>query len=1084
MPPKKRKTNGEESLKFRDKLLLNQWLLRLFGIDPLEEQRIAGEVVRPFRKLADPIRDSRHEGIDADNLHIFCKRLIESEIYRDFAPTITREQLLSYDENIVHHTLKINEHRDKPIVWKYYQWLTLLFVEIYLDRYFTDRDQLLTDLNGFVTRSNSHWNGYRAVPDFSEDDLNKLCIQNATGSGKTLMMHLNLMQYRYHASQAGKRDDLNRTILITPNDRLSEQHLADLATSGIPTGYFGREGFNLFTNATGTARVDVLEITKLADKDGPNTIATRSLGDRNLLLVDEGHRGMSGKDEGVWFERRQQLCAKGFTFEYSATFEQAVRASGSIELEDKYAKSVIFDYSFRWFYEDGFGKDYRILNLPNSDVEETTQLYMTACLLKFYQQLRVYEDLESEFKSFNVEKPLWIFVGSSVSTGKLATDEVATDVARIILFIARFLEDREASIRRIKEVLFKGGQSTGLLDQTGKDIFNGTFDYLLKSVKSQDYVGDLYKDILGRLFNHAAGGRLELDRIKGDSGEIALRLGSSEEPFGLINVGDAKKLCDHLNNFARSNSVSLTVGETDFLAPIFNSVKESSSPINLLIGAKKFIEGWDFWRVSTMGLMHVGKSEGSQIIQLFGRGVRLKGFGWSLKRSSHVSGRNRPLNIGEVETLNVFGVESKFMENFRQFLKDEGLPGNEHPNTLKIPLIVDREEIKGLKIVRQRTKSVGNDFYDFRKDAAVPTVGEIPDYLRKRQIVSDWYPRIQAIGADSDVSGGGRIQQFFEAKQLALLDFDEIYLELERFKRDRGYFNLNISKTGIRRVLDDRSWYKLFVPAIRFNPTDFVGVRLVQRIAIELLRRYCDQLYKYRRRSFLEPRLELRYLSNDDENLPSVFEYSLVFEEDPKTEINVKSLNDELAKSGEFESDGLSALNFSGHLFRPLFLARRNGKIKVHPFSLGESEFKFVADLKKWVERKENEVPDREIYLLRNQSRGKGIGFFEAGNFHPDFILWIKQKGKQYVTFIEPHGLIHEGPQSEKILFRDTIRAIESRLSDPNVVLNSFVLSWTSHKDLNWGKSMDELEHMHVLLMQDQPESYIAKLVSKILSGK
>ena len=34
-----------------------------------------------------------------------------------------------------------------------------------------------------------------------------------------------------------------------------------------------------------------------------------------------------------------------------------------------------------------------------------------------------------------------------------------------------------------------------------------------------------------------------------------------------------------------------------------------------------------------MGLMNVGKGEGAQIIQLFGRGVRLKGYDLSLKRS-------------------------------------------------------------------------------------------------------------------------------------------------------------------------------------------------------------------------------------------------------------------------------------------------------------------------------------------------------------------------------------------------------------------------------------------------------------------
>ncbi|GAB4266256.1 hypothetical protein [Thermincola ferriacetica] len=48
---------------------------------------------------------------------------------------------------------------------------------------------------------------------------------------------------------------------------------------------------------------------------------------------------------------------------------------------------------------------------------------------------------------------------------------------------------------------------------------------------------------------------------------------------------------------------------------------------------------------------------------------------------------------------------------------------------------------------------------------------------------------------------------------------------------------------------------------------------------------------------------------------------------------------------------------------------------------------------------------DKELYLLRNQSRGKGIGFFEAGNFYPDFILWILYNGKQYITFVDPKGI-------------------------------------------------------------------------------
>jgi hypothetical protein len=51
-------------------------------------------------------------------------------------------------------------------------------------------------------------------------------------------------------------------------------------------------------------------------------------------------------------------------------------------------------------------------------------------------------------------------------------------------------------------------------------------------------------------------------------------------------------------------------------------LNNKDSQLHVLIGSRKFTEGWSSWRVSTMGLLNMGKGEGSQIIQLFGRGVR------------------------------------------------------------------------------------------------------------------------------------------------------------------------------------------------------------------------------------------------------------------------------------------------------------------------------------------------------------------------------------------------------------------------------------------------------------------------------
>jgi len=87
---------------------------------------------------------------------------------------------------------------------------------------------------------------------------------------------------------------------------------------------------------------------------------------------------------------------------------------------------------------------------------------------------------------------------------------------------------------------------------------------------------------------------------------------------------------------------------------------------------RKFIEGWSSWRVSNVGLLNIGRQEGAQIIQLFGRGVRLKGKGFSLKRSSALPG-DHPAHVRLLETLNIFAVRANYMALFRNCLEREGV---------------------------------------------------------------------------------------------------------------------------------------------------------------------------------------------------------------------------------------------------------------------------------------------------------------------------------------------------------------------------------------------------------------------------
>lgn len=1071
-------------LPFGYKLVLNQWIVSLFGFDPLKDHKDGKRTLRPVQPLAKTVKDAP-EGMTSENLHHFYKAL---DVHLQAGAEITRADLLRYEHNIVSHTLAINEKRDRPIVWKYYQWLSLLFAEIYLDRFFEDRAALLDSLNAYVDAFDKYWTdeGYETgITPYELDDLNKLCLQNATGSGKTLLMHVNFLQFRHYASKSPLKHDLTRTVLITPNEQLSLQHAREMKGSNIVAARLLTDSGDLLSSRqNGLRQVDFTELTKLGDTDGPNVIATRNLGDQNLLLVDEAHRGMGSQEERGWFRSRARLSEKGFVFEYSATLKEAVTAAKRPEIEASYAKTILFDYSYRYFYEDGYGKDYRIFNLPRT-FSQLEFSYLTACLLSFYQQLKLYEDMQTLYTPYNIEKPLWVFVGSSVTkaTGSKAEKATVSDVGKILAFIAKFLKSEGKSVAEIERILTGNAQETGLLDENGGDIFAGGFVYLQQLMLRESWKpSDLFRDILEKLFQNRAGGELSIARIKGDENEIMLRVGQAEKPFGLINVGDASGLATHI---AEQEFDNVAVLESEFAETMFGQINLSSSPVNLLIGSKRFVEGWDCWRVSTLGLMHVGKSEGAQIIQLFGRGVRLKGYDWSLQRSGFATPTHQPELIQYVETLNVFGIEADFMERFRKFLEEEELPRNDQKQVFTVPLTVTYEFGQRLKVLRPRKKRGDGREYDFKRDGAVPALTLVPEKMRQKGVAIDWYPRIQSLESKKGSRLGTKEETVFEDGHLDFLDYDELFFRLEKFKRERTWHNLNISKSMIRALLADRTWYKVVVPSGKMEFSEFGNVALWQEMAAELLQRFSEEYYNYCKAAFIEPRLELREIEAGDGSLPEADEYQLIVDASETALINdIQNLTSEIStrKAGVLRAGDLKGCQFGTHLYEPVLHAAKGSKIQIAPVSLNESEFQFLDDLRLFIEKDQARLAAEgiELFLLRNESRGRGVGFFEAGNFYPDFLLWLVKDGRQHLAFVEPHGLQHEGPGHKKIEFYQVIKDIQARLASENVILNSFIVTPTRFGKLNWGKTIHELEDMHVLFMEDQKDTYVASIISRM----
>ena len=1067
-------TRKKPQVPFVRKLVLNQWVLSLFDVQHFEE-------------LAKDLRDETLEGLDENNIHHFYHVLTAHHFSLTQLPA---ELLLEYDRNIVRHTQRLNERRitrgDEPIVWKYFQYLALLCTEIYLDHYFRDPKALLANLNAQVSICNADKPDGDRITVLDEaaeawPQLNKLAFWMATGSGKTLLMHANILQYQHALTRHGRRRELNRILLLTPNEGLSQQHLREFEAAGICAELFNKDGRGQFSGHA----VEILEVTRLRDEMGDRTIAIDAFEGNNLVLVDEGHRGASGGEEGAWMRFRNALCEKGFSFEYSATFGQAVK--GSPKLTELYAKSTLFDYSYRYFYGDGFGKDYQILNLDQGTQQNHLELYLVACLLSFFQQQRLYREQGGAFRPFSIENPLWVFVGGRV-TATLAKKD-ASDIVEILQFLARYVADRAGSIQRIDRVL-----NQGLVTATGTNLFAGRFAYLNTCGLPPEQV---FNETLATLFNAPGGGQLHVENLKGVTGEVALRLGAGNEAFGVINVGDdAKlvKLCEERG---------LATGEREFSGSLFHEINKPHSTVHLLIGSKKFTEGWSSWRVSTMGLMNVGKGEGAQIIQLFGRGVRLKGYDLSLKRSGKTQlpeGVERPKHIGVLETLGIFGIHADYMAQFRDFLDEEDLPTNNDRIEFLLPVIknLGTQKLKTIRL-KKTINGVSTESGDaFRKLAPVPTVAP-PDpasdpsteYLQRNQVVLNWYPKIRAMksgglaGGDADAAPN---ETHLTSRHVAFLDLDRLYFDLERFKAERGWYNLNLTRQGVEALLGDPSWYRLQIPVEELIGDSYEKVRLWEEIAVALLKKYTERYYTFRKREWELPHLEYRYLEGNDPNFLGVKEspdegYYRILIDKSREEIvtKLKELKAAIQKR-ELEPwafRGMKAIWFANHLYQPL-LCLDTHVVEISPAPLNKGERQFVEDLKAFHDGHGEFFETRELYLLRNLSKGRGVGFFEAGNFHPDFILWLLAGGQQQVIFVDPKGIRNLGSSDPKIQFYETIKEIEQRLGDPTVRLQSFIVSNTPSSTMRrqWGMEKSEMQQRHVLFQEEDKDSYVRKILN------
>ena len=200
-----------------------------------------------------------------------------------------------------------------------------------------------------------------------------------------------------------------------------------------------------------------------------------------------------------------------------------------------------------------------------------------------------------------------------------------------------------------------------------------------------------------------------------------------------------------------------------------------------------------------------------------------------------------------------------------------------------------------------------------------------------------------------------------------------------------------------------------------------------------------------------------------------------------------------IGEASQWNAPHMVAISFDRHLYYPL-LALENKEavpLKLRPLAFdAPSEWTFVRDLEAFYNSSEGKeaIGARSLYLLRNaDNQEKGLGFALAGNFYPDFLLWLVDdaNGKQWLTFVDPKGLRNLDLSHPKLGLYKEVKTLEKTLAaqakagEAPLVLNAFVLSPTNFTDLlNVGDTTKkaDLESRHVLFMSDGGNAYLKKL--------
>jgi len=942
----------------------------------------------------------------------------------DLFDSVTQGKIEAYDASIgfdvkaleaVKQYLKdynryLETQKAEKVTLRYYQIMALYFTEVF-----------------FRNRNNK---------DFEDFTDNALAYWMATGSGKTIIMHINIFQFIEH--NKGFKD--LELIMTTPGVNLIEQHEREVTPL---IEYLNKSYKN-------KVRLTIDTTSALLNKADDFFNFPDDKSRQRLILVDEAHIGLGSNqkdDEGEFLKLRRRLNIKhSFLFEYSATFHNLSKG-----LENEYSKSIVYDYNYNLFFGDGYGKDFYFQKIGSDLLKDNYKDNLDLNLQVIEDKLGVFSKVQYVVKDlFNADafpdRPLIAFMGNTVNNKKdegkkntngEAEDELS-DISEIVKYFAELTIQERAKFKHV--------------------------------------------------FNNSYNGKLKLTRNPQADDEILLSYGSGDY-WGIINVGNG---LNYINNYKDENvekvtTTSIVISNNEKY--LFENIDKPQSPINVLIGSRKFAEGWNCFRVSVIGLINLGKTKGNKIIQIFGRGVRLKGLKNDGKRKhvSHIDDYFKDLridndsnNLKRLETLCVFSLQKSYLEIFTEAICGEleitkSFDISVKPSVIKlsggsVTYEACSSELKIFKLAKTsvevkkvflspkerkieyeymfngelRTAEINRFSFslDYRTDKTQNNSKNISNTLKNSNGIFPTYINTQSFHkAIIEMSNEADIQLYCKnadncLTKLNMLDVLE-YIDEIQYKEDINEFDFDFTEIINSKVAEE------FVKKVRNKINWHLNSSIYQ------YEEPLKQSIGEKRGDFIEKYTLVKSFKLSKENGK------------PKTETELEKEKSEFGETIKQLETSLSLDNkeIGNHIYAPLLEDKKyvlEENLKLTPDKLNAGEKKFVKDFAEYMTQNSQNFNGFDVFLMRNVESLKSIGIYlndDSEVFYPDFIMWLISKDKVYINFVDPKGQMgtkdfNTDKDKEKIKIADksdnqTLPNIEKelkRIHKKEFILNSFIL--------------------------------------------